>query len=66
MVYCLWPDIFEEAVYTEEVVGYSIISRHFLRELEPLFSAMKAEGIRPRDNECSALFWARVRRILEL
>lgn len=65
MVYCMWPDIFEEAVYTEEVVGYSIINGYFLRELEPLFSAMKAEGIRPGDNECSALFWARVRRILE-
>lgn len=64
MVYCLWPDIFEEAVYTEEAVGYSIIRDCFLRELEPLFSAMKAEGIRPGDNECSALFWGRVRRIL--
>ena len=66
MVYCLWPEIFEEAVFTERVVGYSIISGYFLRELEPLFSAMKAEGIRPGDNECSALFWARVRRRLRL
>lgn len=66
MVYCLWPDIFEEAVCTEEVVGYSIIRGYFLHELEPLFSAMKAEGIRPRDNECSALFWARARRKLRL
>ena len=66
MVYCLWPDIFEEAVYTEAVVGYSIIRGYFLYELEPLFSAMKAEGIRPSDNECSAFFWARVRQKLRL
>lgn len=66
MVYCLWPEIFKEAVYTEQVVGYSIIRSYFLYELEPLFSAMKAEGICPGDNKCSALFWAYVRRKLGL
>lgn len=64
MVYCLWPDIFREAVWTEEILGYSIIKGHLLRELEPLFSCMKEEGIVPGDNECSAVFWARARRVL--
>jgi hypothetical protein len=62
MVYCLWPEIFWEAVETEKLVGYSIISGQFLSELEPLFYCMKDAGIMPLDNECSALFWARVRR----
>lgn len=64
MVYCLWPEIFWEAVETEELLGYSIISGHFLTELEPLFYCMKDAGIMPRDNECSAMFWARTRRVL--
>ena len=64
MVYCLWPEIFWEAVETERMLGYSIISGQFLIELEPLFDCMKNVGIMPRDNECSAMFWARVRKVL--
>ena len=64
MVYCLWPHIFREAVYTEDVIGHSIIKGSFLRQLEPLFAAMKQTGILPRDKECSAMFWARVHRVL--
>lgn len=64
MVYCLWPDIFREAVWTEEILGYKIIRGYFLRELEPMFACMKEEGIMPGDSECSAVFWARVRHVL--
>ena len=64
MVYCLWPDIFREAVWTEEILGYKIIKGYFLRELEPMFACMKEEGIIPGDSECSAVFWARVRHVL--
>ena len=65
MVYCLWPDIFREAVWTEELLGCNIIKGCLLHEMEPLFSCMKEEGIVPGDSECSALFWSRVRRVLE-
>ena len=65
MVYCLWPEIFWEAVETEELIGYSIINGQFLMELEPYFHCMKSEGIIPRDNECSAMFWARAKRMFD-
>lgn len=64
MVYCLWPDIFWEAVETERVVGYSILRKHFLLELEPLFHCMKNQGIRANDKESSALFWSKVQKAL--
>lgn len=64
MVYCLWPWIFEEAVETEEYIGYSILRDVSLRELEPLFYCMKAVGIPPQDNECSMVFWARAKKEL--
>ena len=64
MVYCLRPDIYWEAVETEEYVGCSIIRDIFLKDLEPLFYCMKRLGIRPQDNICSTFFWAETRKKL--
>lgn len=65
MVYCLWPKIFDEAVETEKIVGFSIIKGHFLSDLAPLYEQMRIIGIEPNDNECSGSFWGRVHRLMK-
>lgn len=60
VVYCLRPDIFQEAMETEEYIGYSIIPGNFLKDLIPLYESVKAKGICPNDKENSNTFWARV------
>lgn len=64
MVYCLWPEVFFEAMETERIIGCSIIKGYFLADLEPLFDCMNNVGILPNDNECSAVFWARAKKRL--
>ena len=60
-VYCLRPDIFEEAKQAEKQIGYSIIKGVFFEELEPKFKEMRErKNICPNDKENSATFWARV------
>ena len=60
-VYCLRPDIFEEARQAEETIGYSIIKGAYLGELEPKFKEMREDkSICPNDKENSGSFWARV------
>lgn len=66
MVFCLWPDIYKEAIETETVVGHSILRGNYLRELIPLFLQMQEFGIAPGDEEESNRFWARTRRQLLL
>ena len=64
VVYCLRPDIFQEAMKTEEEIGYSIIKGVFLKDLIPKFEETKAKGICPNDKENSSSFWARVEKTL--
>lgn len=64
MIFCLYPHIFNEAVETEEMIGYSILKYVYLRDLIPLFQRMWDQKIEPNDWECSRKFWCRVKRIL--
>ena len=64
VVYCLRPDIFQEAMKTEEEIGHSIIKGVFLKDLIPKFEETKAKGICPNDKENSSSFWARVEKTL--
>lgn len=60
-VFCLRPDIWEEAKQTENEIGYSIIKNCFLEELEEKFIQMRdVMGICPTDKGNAATFWARV------
>ena len=63
-VYCLRPDIWEEAVATESIIGYSIIKGSYLKDLEPKFRAMYDKGVIPTDKTNSARFWADVRKAI--
>jgi len=65
VVYCLRPDIWEEAKTAESVLGHSIIKNHFLHELEEQFEYMKNTlEILPTDKTPSAQFWKRVKNTL--
>lgn len=65
VVYCLRPDIFEEAKQAEEEIGYSIIKGVYMKELEPIFKEMRdAKQIVPTDKTNSATFWKEVNTVL--
>ena len=64
-VYCLRPDIFEEAKAAEKQIGHSIIKGIYMGELEPKFKEMRDDKmICPNDKENSGSFWARVEQTL--
>lgn len=64
IVYCLYPEIWEEAKEAEEIIGYSILKDTYLIELEPKFAAMKCKGIIPSEKLKPQTFWAEVRKEL--
>lgn len=57
-------DIFQKAKLAEELIGYSILKDVYLEEIEPMFIAMKAEGITTTEHEDGRTFFARVRKTL--
>ena len=64
-VFCLRPDIWEEAKAAEALIGYSIIKGAYLIQLEPKFKEMRDKiGIIPTDRTSSAKFWADVRKAM--
>lgn len=61
--YCLRPDIYEEAVLAEEVIGYSILKNVYLKELKEEFEDLKRKNIQPTDCSCcGSSFFANARR----
>lgn len=64
IIYCLRPDIYEDAIQAELEIGYSIIKDAYLEELIPKYKEMQSKGICPNDRENSASFWAKVNSTL--
>lgn len=62
LVYCLYPELFKEAIDAENEIGYSIIKDIYMEELEPKFKAMKCKGIVPTEKIKYQTFWAMVRK----
>jgi hypothetical protein len=65
IVYCLYPDIWEEAKEAEEYIGYTIHDGESLDELEPKFKQMKEIGIVPTEKVSHQKFWADVNKKLK-
>lgn len=62
-VYCLRPDIYNEAKQAEREIGYTIIKGVSLADLEPEYKAMKDRlNILPTDIKNASKFWAEVRK----
>lgn len=66
LVYCLYPDIWKEAIEAEEEIGYSILKNKYLKELEPKFSQMKCRGIVPSEKMNPKKFWSEVEKGLPI
>ena len=64
LVFCLHPELWEEAKETEREIGFSILKDTFLEELEPKFKQMRCRGIVPTEKVGSQKFWAEVRKAL--
>jgi hypothetical protein len=64
LVYCLYPELFEQAKEAEDSIGYSIIKGIYLEEIEPKFKKMMCQGIIPSEKLKPQQFWAIVKRII--
>lgn len=66
LVYCLYPELWKEAIETEEEIGYSILKDRFLIELDQKFEQMKCQGMEPTEKISPQKFWANVEKELQL
>lgn len=66
LTYCLYPDLWKEAVETEKEIGYSILKDDFLEDLEPKFAQMKCKGIVPSEKVTPQKFWREVEKSLPM
>lgn len=64
IVYCLYPQIYQEAKEVEGKIGYSIIPGAYLQDLEAKFGAMRRAGILPGEKMKHQTFWSCVRKTL--
>lgn len=64
-VFCLRPDIFDEAVAAEDQIGHSIIKGVYLKDLEAEFHHMRdVLHICPTEKMNASAFWAKVRKAI--
>ena len=66
LVYCLYPNLWKEAIETENEIGYSLLKDKYLEDLEPKFAQMKCQGFAPSEKVIPQRFWADVERELQL
>lgn len=66
IVYCLYPELWNETIETENQIGYSILKGTFLEELEPRFKKMKCKGIVPSEKMKPQKFWSEVEKALPI
>ena len=64
IVYQTRKDIWESAKQAEDSIGYSILKKENLEELEPTFAKMHALGITTTEHEDPRTFFARVKGLL--
>lgn len=65
VVYCLYPEAWNEAKVAEKEIGYSILKDCYLEELEPTFKKMKCSGIDASEiNKNPQKFWHDVKKTL--
>lgn len=66
LVFCLYPELWKEAIETEKEIGYSILKDKFLDELEPKFKQMRCQGIVPTEKINAKAFWSKVEKELQI
>jgi 3'-phosphoadenosine 5'-phosphosulfate sulfotransferase (PAPS reductase)/FAD synthetase len=63
VVFCSRPDIWEKAKAAEEEIGYTIMKKESLADVEPLFGRMRAAGVIAEEKVPGQTFWAAVRKL---
>lgn len=68
VVYCRYPEVWEEAKAAEEKIGYSILRRDnvpvFLKEREHEFEMMKRAGVPANEKTQSGRFWSLTKKVM--
>ena len=65
MLYCFDYDEFVKHRDAEDIIGYSIIKDHYLKDIECKFKAMKDLMIEPTEKLHHNTFWSRAKKALE-
>jgi hypothetical protein len=65
IVFCYYPDIWQQGKQAEAAIGYSIHSEGFLETLEPLFEAMQMSGVTPTEHITHQKFWAQAKAVVK-
>jgi hypothetical protein len=64
VIYCLYPDIYQELIDGEEDIGHSVHGFDFAIDKAAMFEQMRNAGIVPTEKTPSGEFWATARREL--
>jgi len=65
IVYCEYPQIWQEAKRAEEQIGYSLFKDTYLVDLEPKFEAMKQANVPATEHIQSQTFWKNARQAMK-
>lgn len=64
VIYCLYPDIWQELLDAEDAIGYPVHGYDWARDKSDMFNAMQIAGIEPTEKTPSARFWAQAKKVL--
>lgn len=65
VIYCLYPDIWQELLDAEDAIGYSVHGYDWAIDKAEMFRSMRLAGIEPTEKTPSARFWAQAKKVLE-
>lgn len=65
VIYCLYPEIWEKAKWSESQIGYSVHRNEYFEDKEPIFEAMRQAGIEPTEKISSGKFWSSAKKAIK-
>ena len=67
VIYCLYPDIYQDLIDGEEKIGYAVHGvDDWAEDKAQMFESMKRAGIEPTEKTPSGQFWARAKKALAI
>ncbi len=65
MIYCNYPDVYQQLIDGEEAIGYAVHGvDDWAEDKAEMFESMKRAGIEPTEKTPSGQFWARAKKAL--
>lgn len=65
IVYCLYPEIWEKAKRSEDLIGYSILKQGCLASFEKEFARLKSKALPPTEKVKPQKFWSTARKLIQ-